>query len=100
MKDGEEEKERVEEPAREGKWAQRLKEKESIYQLIATCGLQLPPDSNKQFVQKKKLAFLGRWEAGRFRRERTYVYLWLTHVDVWLKPTQYCKIIILQLKIN
>ena len=26
------------------------------------------------------------------------VYLWLIHVDVWQKPTQYCKAIILQLK--
>ena len=23
-----------------------------------------------------------------FRREGTYVYLWLIHVDVWQKPTQ------------
>ena len=30
----------------------------------------------------------------------SYVYLWLIHVDVWQKPTQYCKAIILQLKIN
>ena len=31
------------------------------------------------------------WEVGRrFKRERTYVYLWLIHVDVWQKPTQYC----------
>ena len=37
---------------------------------------------------------------GRFKREKTYVYLWLNHVDVWQKPTQYCKAIILQLKIN
>ena len=36
-------------------------------------------------------------EAG-FRREGTFVYLWLIHVDVWQKPTQYCKAIILQLK--
>ena len=28
------------------------------------------------------------------------MYLWLVHVDVWQKPTQYCKAIILQLKIN
>ena len=33
----------------------------------------------------------GRWEG-------TDVYLWLTHVDVWQKPTQYCKTIILQFK--
>jgi len=32
--------------------------------------------------------------------EGTYVYLWLIHVDVWQKPTNYCKAIILQLKIN
>jgi len=36
----------------------------------------------------------------RFKREGTYVNLWLTQVDVWQKPTQYCREIILQLKIN
>ena len=41
------------------------------------------------------------WElGGRFKREGTYVYLWLIHDDVWQKPTQYCKAIILHLKIN
>ena len=31
------------------------------------------------------------WEMeGRLKREGTYVYLWLIHVDVWQKPTQYC----------
>ena len=38
----------------------------------------------------------GREVQGR----ETYVYLWLIHVDVWQKPTQYCKAIIVQLKIN
>ena len=33
-----------------------------------------------------------------FRREGTYVYLWLIGVDVWQRPTQYSKAIILQLK--
>ena len=28
---------------------------------------------------------------GRFQREGMYVYLWQIHVDVWHKPTQYCK---------
>ena len=37
---------------------------------------------------------------GRFKREGIYVYLWLIYVDVWLKPTQQCKVIILQLKTN
>ena len=41
------------------------------------------------------------WEVGgRFKSKGTYVYLWLIHVDVWQKPTQYCKAITLQLKIN
>ena len=33
-----------------------------------------------------------------FKKEGTYVYLWLIHVDVWQRPTQYCKAIILQSK--
>ena len=39
-------------------------------------------------------------EGGRFKREGTYVYSWLIHVDIWQKPTQYYKAIILQLKIK
>jgi len=35
--------------------------------------------------------------AGRFKWEGIYVYLWLIHADVWQKPTQYRKAIILQL---
>ena len=33
-------------------------------------------------------------------REGTYVYLCLIQVDVWQKPTQFCKAIILQLQIK
>ena len=41
------------------------------------------------------------WEMQvRFNREGTHVYLWLTHVDVWQTPTQYCKVISLQLNKN
>jgi len=30
------------------------------------------------------------WEVGgRFKREGTYIYLWLIHVDVWQKPTTF-----------
>ena len=36
----------------------------------------------------------------RFKREGTYVYLWLTHIVAWQKPTQHCKAVILQLKIK
>ena len=30
----------------------------------------------------------------------THVYLWPIHPDVWEKPSQNCKVIVLQLKIN
>ena len=43
---------------------------------------------------------MGREMGGRFKREGTYVYLWLIHADVWQKPTQDYKAIILQLKVN
>ena len=37
---------------------------------------------------------------GRFKGEGTYVYLWLIQADVWQKPTQHCKAVVLQLKTN
>ena len=43
---------------------------------------------------------MGREEGGGFKREGTYVYLWLIYIDVWQKPTQLYKAIIIQLKIN
>ena len=42
----------------------------------------------------------GRWEGGSRKGRGTCVYLWLTHVDVWLRPPKYCKAIILLLQIN
>ena len=39
----------------------------------------------------------GRWERGS-RGSGHNVYLWLIHVHVWQKLTQFCKPIILQLK--
>ena len=36
---------------------------------------------------------MGRW----FKREGTYVYLWLIHIVVWQKPNQFCKTIILKI---
>ena len=37
---------------------------------------------------------------GREVQEGGGMCIWLIHVDVWQKPAQYCKAIILQLKIN
>ena len=34
------------------------------------------------------------------RRKAMYVYPWWIHVDVWWKPSQYCKGILLQLKVK
>ena len=50
-------------------------------------------------VKKKKKKLERKLSVGgRFRREETYVYLQLTHADVWQKPTKHCKAIILQLR--
>ena len=35
---------------------------------------------------------------GKFKREATYIYLWLIHVDICQKRTKLCKVVILQLK--
>ena len=42
----------------------------------------------------------GREVGGRLKREGTYVYLGLIHVDVWQKSNRYCKAIINQFKIK
>ena len=42
---------------------------------------------------------MGREVRERFKRKGSCVYLWLIHVEVWQKSTQYHKAIILQLKI-
>ena len=47
---------------------------------------------------------LDGWEevgaGGRLKREGTYVYLWLIHIVLRQKPTQYCKATTFQLKIS
>ena len=42
---------------------------------------------------------MGREVGGSFK-EGTRVSLWMIHVDAWQKPSQYCKVIVLQLKIK
>ena len=46
--------------------------------------------------QARGVGWGKRWEG--VSRGMQHVYLWLTHVHVWQKLTQYCKAIILQLK--
>ena len=54
---------------------------------------------NRKLVLCDNLKGWGAEGVGRgFRSEGTHVCLWPIHVDVWQKPSQYCKVIILQLK--
>lgn len=53
-------------------------------------------NSSRCSVTPERVRCSGEW--GRFRREGTNVYLWLMHIVVQQKPTQYFKAIILQLK--
>ena len=41
---------------------------------------------------------MGREMGGRFKREEIYVHIWLIYVNVWQKPTKFCKAIILKCK--
>ena len=41
---------------------------------------------------------VGREVGGGVQDGGTHVHLWLTHVDVWQKPPQYCKVISFRLK--
>ena len=41
-----------------------------------------------------------REEGREIRTEGICVYLWPIHIDVWQKPSQYCKGVILQLKLK
>ena len=44
---------------------------------------------------------LKEWDGReRFKREGICVYLWLLQVDIWQEPSQYRKVVILQLKIK
>ena len=59
----------------------------------------------RQIYRDRKVdQYLEGWDAravgGMFEWEGTWVNLWLIHVGVWKKSTQYRKAIILQLKIN
>ena len=57
---------------------------------------------NESFSGRDTYWIIFKWiqKCGMFRREGTYVYLWIIHVVVWQKPTQHYKAIILQSKIQ
>ena len=52
-------------------------------------------------VLRDNLEWWKEWEVeGKLKREGIYIYLGPIHVDMWQKPTRYCRAIILQLKIS
>ena len=53
-------------------------------------------------LKQVSIACIGWKVGGKFKSDGTYIniYPWLIHVDAWQKRTQYCKTIILQLKIK
>ena len=60
----------------------------------------IPKGTQTQYSLTTSRDGMGR-EVGRsFKREMTHVYLWLIHIDKWWKPSQYCKVTILQSKIK
>ena len=68
--------------------------------IIVSRFIQLIRHDSNVFRGMAKRGGKGWAVGGRFKREGTYVYLWLIHADVWLIPKQYCKAIIFPLKIN
>ena len=65
---------------------------------IANGNLLYDSGNSKRGSMTIQKGGVGREMKGRFRREGTWVYLWLILVDVRQKTTKFCKAIILQLK--
>ena len=55
-------------------------------------------DIPREEREKGQETYFKKFPEGRFKGEGTYVYLWLDHVDVWLRPMQCWKATILQRK--
>ena len=45
--------------------------------------------------QPREVGWGGRWEGGSKERGYIYIYLWLSHVEVWQKRAKFCKAVIL-----
>ena len=70
----------------------------SYVEQIASGDLLYDAGSSTRCSVTTQKGGMGREMTEQFKREGTYVCLWLIHVDVWQKLSQYCKVIILQLK--
>ena len=80
----------------------------NIYWAFMKCLLKWTMQRNKENQQNENrwsvttrgVGWVRKWERDSRGRGYIYIYihLWLIYVDVWQKPTQHCKAIILQLK--
>ena len=65
---------------------------------MTSANLMHEAGHSKPVLWDKPEGWGGEGGAKRIQDGGTHVHLWLIHVDVWHKPSQYCKVIILQLK--
>ena len=72
--------------------AAAAKSLQSCLTLCDPMDCSLPGSSNHGIFRATVL------EWGAIAFFRIHAYLWPMHVDVWHKPSQYCKVIIFQLK--
>ena len=61
------------------------------------CGSSMHEGTQSRCSGTTQRDGVGRKVGGGFRMGESHVYLCLIHVDVWKKPSYYCKEIILQL---
>ena len=92
---------RAGEGSRQKKWDERRAQHGTIYTTICKqIAMGICCDSrNSNLGSVTAQRYRIGWDMeGGFKKEVIFVYLWLTHIIVWQKPTQYCKAIIVQLK--
>ena len=58
------------------------------------------PGSSNRVLYDNLVGWDGVGHGREIQEGGAYVYLWLIHVDIWQKPTQYYQGITRQLKIN
>ena len=61
-----------------------------------SCVFKLGKITVREVCGEELTSLGGRWGGGS--GWGTHVHPWLTHVTVWQKPLQYCKVISFQLK--
>ena len=71
-------------------WESNIETYITIYKIDTQCKFAVWHRWLKPSAPTTRRGGMGREVGGRFEREVTFVYLWLIHVDVWQKPTQYC----------